>query len=93
MLGASLEAAEKTFAAGDRVRGKILVVGQEDVIVALGPAVDGLVAKSDLVDAEGRCPYKAGDTLDLFVTLVRPGQVRLSKNPTDKNLTEDLKEA
>ncbi len=93
LLGASLKEAEKTFSAGDRVRGTVLVVGKEDVIVAIGPAKDGLVAKGEFVDAEGRCALKAGDSLELFVTLVRPGEVRLSKNPTDKNVTEDLKEA
>lgn len=87
LLGDSLEAAEKTFAVGDRVRAEILTLGGEDAIVALGPGKEGVVAASEL---EGR---KAGEQVDLFVTSVRSFETRLSIHPTDKNLAEDLKEA
>jgi small subunit ribosomal protein S1 len=93
LLGASLEAAEKTFSVGDRVRGEILSVGQEDSQVALGPGREGVVASADFRDADGRCSARAGDVLELFVTSVRHNEIRLSKNPTDKNLAQDLKEA
>ncbi|TBR25647.1 S1 RNA-binding domain-containing protein [bacterium] len=93
MLGESLAAAEKTYSPGDRVRAALLTVGQDDSFVALGPGQEGVVATADLRDADGTCTAKAGDSLDLFVTSVRPGEVRLSTNPTDKNVAEDLKEA
>jgi small subunit ribosomal protein S1 len=83
----SLGAAEKTYAPGDRVRAEILAVGQEDGIVALGPGKEGVVAARELA---GR---GAGETVDLFVTSVRPAEIRLSVNPTDKNVAQDLKEA
>ncbi len=87
LLGDSLKAAEKTFAVGDRVRAEVLALGQEDAIVALGPGKEGVVAAGELA---GR---KAGDSVDLFVTSVRPSQTRLSIHPTDKNIAHDLKEA
>lgn len=87
LLGESLEASEKTFAPGDRVRAEILTIGSEDGIVALGPGKEGVVAAGELA---GR---KAGELVDLFVTSVRHSEVRLSVNPTDKNIAEDLKEA
>ncbi len=87
LLGDSLEAADKTFAPGDRVRAEILAVGQEDGIVALAPGKEGVVASAELA---GRA---AGEKIDLFVTSVRHSEIRLSINPTDKNLAEDLKEA
>lgn len=93
MLGASLEAAEKTFEAGDKVRGELLSVGREDSQVAIGPGREGVVATADFRDAEGVVSVRAGDILDLFVTSVRGTTVRLSKNPTDKNIAQDLKEA
>jgi small subunit ribosomal protein S1 len=87
LLGDSLEAAEKTFAPGDRVSAEILAVGREDGIVALGPGKDGVVASAELT---GR---KTGERIDLFVTSVRHSEIRLSINPTDRNLAQDLKEA
>jgi small subunit ribosomal protein S1 len=87
LLGDSLKAAEKTFEPGDRVRAEILALGGEDAIVAIGPGKEGVVASAELV---GR---KAGERLELFVTSVRHSQVRLSINPTDKNICQDLKEA
>jgi|CXWL01.1.fsa_nt_gi small subunit ribosomal protein S1 len=93
LLGASYESADRTFAIGDRVRGEILSIGQEDCQVALGPGREGVVATADFRGAEGLCSARAGETVELFVTSVRPGEIRLSKNPTDKNIAQDLKEA
>ncbi len=87
LLGESLEAAEKIFAAGDRVSAEILALGGEDAIVALGPGKEGVVASGELA---GR---KAGESVELFVTSVRPSEIRLSVHPTDKNIAQDLKEA
>lgn len=93
MLGESFKGATKKFKVGDRVRGKILVVGREEVYVSTGTPHDGAVARRDLVDAEGNFPYKVDDVIDLFVTQVRGNEIRLSKNATDRNLAEDLGEA
>ena len=93
LLGASLEAAEKVYAPGDRVRAELLTMGEDDSFVALGPGKEGVVATLDLLDADGQRLYRTGDMLDLFVTSVRPHEIRLSTNPTDKNIAEDLKEA
>lgn len=93
LLGESLEASETAYAAGDRMRAEILAVGREDVRVALGPGREGVVAAAEFRDAAGLCSVRAGESVDLFVTSVRPNEIRLSKNPTDKNLAQDLKEA
>ncbi|MBI3298868.1 MAG: S1 RNA-binding domain-containing protein [Elusimicrobia bacterium] len=93
MLGASLEEAETVYSPGDRVRASVLTVGQEDSYVALSPGREGVVATADFRDAAGACSARPGDAVELFVTSVRPGEIRLSVNPTDKNIAEDLKEA
>jgi small subunit ribosomal protein S1 len=93
LLDGSLEAAEKTFEVGDKVRGELLSVGREDSQVALGPGREGVVATADFRDADGVVSVRAGEFLDLFVTSVRHNHIRLSANPTDKNIAQDLKEA
>ncbi len=87
LLGDSFEAADRTFAPGDRVRAEILAVGREDGIVALSPGKEGVVASAELA---GREP---GERIDLFVTSARHSEIRLSIHPTDKNIAQDLKEA
>ncbi len=94
MLGESFSGrTEKKLKVGDRIRGKILVLGKEDVYVSTGTRHDGVVARRDLLDAEGNCPYKVDDTIELYVTVVRGTDIRLSKNATDRNLAEDLEDA
>lgn len=87
LLEGSLEAADRPMAVGDRVTAEILAVGGEDAIVALGPGKEGVVASAELA---GRA---AGGSVDLFVTSVRPSEIRLSIHPTDRNVAQDLKEA
>lgn len=94
MLGESLSAGKKKkLKVGDKIRGKILVLGAEEVYVEIGPQQDGAIQKRDLLDAEGNCPYKRDDMIELYVTQVRGTEIRLSKNATDRNLAEDLVEA
>lgn len=87
LLDSSLETAAKEYAVGDRVTAEVLTVGAEDAFVALGPGREGVVASAELAGA------KPGDPVALFVTSVRPHEVRLSVHPTDRNIAEDLKEA
>jgi small subunit ribosomal protein S1 len=93
LLGESFKSATKKLKVGDRVRGKILVVGREEIYVSTGTPHDGAVARRDLLDAEGSFPYRVDDVLDLYVIQVRGTEIRLSKNATDRNLAEDLEDA
>jgi small subunit ribosomal protein S1 len=86
LFGESEKAPQKTYAVGDRIKAEILSIGGEDAIVALGPGQEGQVAAAELRER------KAGEVVDLFVTSVARG-IRLSVNPTDKNIAQDLKEA
>lgn len=64
---------------GDRVRGKIISIGRENVFIDTGFKVDGIVEREELVNENGDLPYQEGDTIDLFVVSRRGGEIRLSK--------------
>jgi small subunit ribosomal protein S1 len=93
MLAETLKGDDKKLKVGDKIRGKILSLGNEDVIITTGTRFDGTMSKRDLLDAEGNCAYKVGDVLDAYVTMVKKGEIKLSKNITDRNMAEDLKQA
>jgi small subunit ribosomal protein S1 len=90
MLSDSFKNVGRRFKVGDKVKGKLLNVGSEDLFVAIGAQNDAVIARRDLMDAEGKMIAQAGDVLDLYVTLVKKGEIRLSKNATDRNMAEDL---
>jgi small subunit ribosomal protein S1 len=93
LLDASLKKKTKKLSVGDKIRGEILVLGKEDVFVSTGAQSDGVASRRELVDADGNVPYKVGDTLELYVTHVKGTDIRLSPNPTSKNLAEGLEDA
>lgn len=93
MLGESFKSASKKLAVGDKIRGKILVLGAEDVFVSTGTQHDGVVQKRELLEKDGTCPYKTDDVIELYVTQVRGSDIRLSVHPTGKNLADDLEDA
>ncbi len=93
MLSESLKRGSRKLSVGDKIRGQILVLGQEDVFVSTGAQHDGVIARRELNNPDGSCDYKQGDPIELYVTQVRGSDIRLSKNPTEKNLAEDLEDA
>ncbi|MBI2711922.1 MAG: hypothetical protein HYX41_03510, partial [Bdellovibrio sp.] len=93
LLGESLKKMSRKLSVGEKIRGKILVLGKEDVFVSTGTQHDGVIARRDLLDADGNCPYKVDDVIELYVTQVRGSDIRLSKKATDKNVAEDLEDA
>ncbi|MGZ3686767.1 MAG: S1 RNA-binding domain-containing protein [Bdellovibrionota bacterium] len=93
LLGESFKQASKKLKVGDRIKGQILVLGSDDVFVSTGTQHDGVISRRDLNNEDGTCPYKTGDTIELFVTQVRGSDIRLSRKPTDRNLAEDLEDA
>lgn len=93
MLSESLKKNEKKLRVGEKIRGKILNLGSEEVFVTTGTRHDGVMSRRELLDADGNCPYSVGDFIELFVTMVKGDDIRLSKFPTDRHMAEDLKSA
>ncbi len=93
MLGESLKGSKKKLTVGDKITGKILVLGKDDVYVAIAAQQDGVVKRQELNNPDGTCDIKQGDSITLYVTQVRGTDIRLSKNPTDRNIADDLEDA
>jgi small subunit ribosomal protein S1 len=55
-----------------RVKGKILSIGEEWVFVDVGGKAEGRIATAELKDAEGNLTVKEGDTIDATVTGTDP---------------------
>ncbi len=93
-LFAESESSQKRrFSTGDKVSAEILVIGKEDVFVSLGGTQEGVVFKRELQNKEGKFEHNVGDKLDLYVTQVKSGEIKLSPNKTAKNLADDLEDA
>ncbi len=52
---------------GDRVRGRVVSIGRENVFVDIGAKSEGAMPTEELRDAEGELRVQVGDTLDAVV--------------------------
>ena len=64
---------------GDKIRGKIISIGNNSVFVDTGTKADGVVEKSELLDEDGQLQLVEGDELDLYVVSADESEIRLSK--------------
>lgn len=85
------QTSNKKLKIGDKITGKILSLGKDEVYVSTGSRFDGMIRRMDL-EKDGST-YKTDDTVTLYVTYIKGSEIRLSKNPTDKNIAEDLEDA
>jgi small subunit ribosomal protein S1 len=78
---------------GDKIRGRIIAIGEESLFVDTGTKADGVVDVSELHDEQGQLPYKMGDELDLYVVSVEENEIRLSRAIAGAGGLNMLKEA
>lgn len=64
---------------GDKLKGKIISIGNEYVFVDTGTKTDGIVYKEELLDENKEFPFKEGDMLELYVTSFDGNEIGLSK--------------
>jgi small subunit ribosomal protein S1 len=93
MLEDSFRGGSKKFAPGDKVRGEVLVAGKEEIFVSLGGGREGIVPRREMKKNDEPVAVQVGETLDLYVTAVKGGEIYLSPHPTAKNLADDLEDA
>ncbi len=67
------------FKVGDKIKGDIISIGMDTVFINTGSKIDAAVNKEELMDNNGEFPYKAGDTLELYVVSANENEIRLSK--------------
>lgn len=91
LLASSESTTSKKLKAGDKITGEILTIGKEESFVSTGTTIDGLVLTAELKDADGTMKYKVGDKIDLYVSQIRGGEIRLSKKTSagDADSLED----
>jgi small subunit ribosomal protein S1 len=71
------------FAIGDRVRGKIVSIGQEVTVIELAGGGEGTLETLELRDEDGQLTVKAGDTVEARVIALgeKQGFVTLRRGP------------
>ena len=53
---------------GDKVTGKVVMIGKDTIFVDLGGRQDGCIARKEFEDADGNLTVKEGDEITAFVT-------------------------
>jgi small subunit ribosomal protein S1 len=64
---------------GEKIKGKVIDIGKEELFIDTGTKVDGVVDLKELLDDNGEMPYEKGDTIELFVVAADEGEIRLSR--------------
>jgi small subunit ribosomal protein S1 len=78
MLDAAGGFERRSYSTGDRVTTKLMSVGSEDAFFDLGPGVDGVMSRAEILDDDGNQIANIGDELELFVIATGP-TVQLSR--------------
>lgn len=84
---------DRRLRVGDEVRAEILTIGKDESFVSTGTPNDGLVFTKDLMDENKQVKYNVGDVIDLVVTAIRGGEIRLSKKGAIGAATDSLEDA
>ncbi len=71
---------------GEIVKGTIVAVQRDNVVIDIGGKSEGIIALSEFVDAQGQTTVKAGDQVDVYIESREndDGLVTLSKEKADK---------
>ena len=64
---------------GDKIKGKIISIGNDTIFVDTNTKIDASVERADLLDDNGELPYSVGDSVELYVVAASESEVRLSK--------------
>lgn len=78
---------------GDQINGEILSIGKDESFVSTGTPTDGVILTKDLMDENKEVKYKVGDYIDVVVTAIKGGEVRLSKKGSMNATTDSLEDA
>jgi small subunit ribosomal protein S1 len=71
---------------GEIVKGTVVAVQRDNVVIDIGGKSEGIIALSEFADAQGQTTVKAGDEVDVYIESREndDGLVMLSKEKADK---------
>ncbi|SDB51692.1 SSU ribosomal protein S1P [Desulfonatronum thiosulfatophilum] len=78
---------------GNRIKGKIIAVGEEMVYVDTGTKSDGVIDKHELLDKDGAFSMREGDEVELYVVSMQGSQIRLARALGGEGGMEQLQQA
>jgi len=85
-----------SFHEGDVVKGRVLKVTENEIIVDIGYKCEGLISASEFRDRDGKVTVRPGDTADVMLetTEERDGYVRLSRQKAERmRVWDDIEKA
>ncbi|RPI73916.1 MAG: 30S ribosomal protein S1, partial [Desulfobacteraceae bacterium] len=93
LLNSYREGMNEDIQIGDRIRGEIIAISKDTIFINTGTKMDGVVEKTELLDANGELPHKKGDILELFVVSFAGNEIRLSRALSGVGGTHILRDA
>ena len=79
MFEQSLQSADRRLKVGDKLKGEILSMQKEEAFISTGTPNDAVILLKDLLDKDGKNPFKTGDIIEVVVTKVRDDEVRVTR--------------
>lgn len=79
-LLAQHETVENRLRVGQKIQGTVIAISGDNVFVDLGVKQDGVMDKSDILDAEGNSTVAQGDQIEAYIVSLSPQGARLSRS-------------
>ena len=73
------DVANENLRVGNKVKGKIISIGQDALFIDIGGKIDGFVDKAEVLDEQGEIPYDEGDGIELYVVSMDESEIKLSR--------------
>lgn len=86
MLAAHDEASSGQAQPGQKIRGIIIAITEENVFIDLGLKEDGIMDRKDLLDADGKEIARIGDPIEAWVVAANPQGIVLSRSMSGSGL-------
>jgi len=85
-LLAAYETRTQTFSEGEVIKGKVIAISGNGVVVDVGFKSEGIIPKEQFLDESGSCCVKVGDVVDVFLeqTEDSDGYVVLSREKAER---------
>ncbi|MBK9323686.1 MAG: S1 RNA-binding domain-containing protein [Bdellovibrionaceae bacterium] len=92
LLEQSIQGYTKSYGKGDKVTAEVVTLGKDEVFVNIGGR-DGMVPRSEFMDASGVLNLQVGDQVTLYVVKSQDGLLVLSAKASSKALSDTLEDA